>query len=189
MEQINNEFAPCYYLTREAEVYNRETGRFIKADNSESFRLKTTDNKIKKVSKKKLYKLVFNENYCQDNIQDLPGEEWKFIDRTDNRYMCSSKGRVKSLVGIQAIILKPQYVNGYERVEIVIDGERKCYLVSRLVAAAFLPFPQSLDMQLHHKNGERSCNDKDNLEWLTPKQHQEAHKRMKKEKAENGSKL
>ena len=182
MQQINCEFAECYYLTEEGKVYNSDTDKMICADKAHCFRLKTKDNITKKISLKVLYKKVYGKNFCYDNIENLENETWKPIELTDDIYWISSKGRVKSLVNYEAIILKPSLVNGYERVDIYQEGKRSSKLISRLVAASFLPLPQYQDMQLHHINGERSCNNVENLVWLTPKQHQEEHRKMKQEK-------
>lgn len=74
--------------------------------------------------------------------------------------------------GYNAIILKP-YINqcNYNRVDIVQNGKRRSVLVHRLVAQYFLPLPDSIDMQLHHKDFDKNNNSADNLEWLTPAAH------------------
>lgn len=177
MKQIKEEFADHYYLTEQGTVYNEAAKKEIKPDNNHCFRLLTKEGKLKKISLKRLFKLVYNKNYCIDNIEDLEGEQWKAIDLTDNIYWISSKGRCKSLANYEAIILKTSLVNGYERVDIFQEGQRKRKLVSRLVAAAFLDPPKYQDMQIHHIDQDKRNNNKSNLIWLTPKQHKEAHKR------------
>lgn len=179
MKQINNGFDGCYYLTEEGRVYNSKTKNEIKIDKYHCYRLKTIAGKYKKISLRELYKLTYSKYYIIDNIENLENEHWKAIERTDNIYWISDKGRVKSYKGYEAIILKPSYVKGYERVDIYQEGSRSGKLVSRLVAAAFLEPPASLDMQLHHKNGCKTQNNKENLVWLTPKQHKAEHQRMK----------
>lgn len=187
MQQLCGEFKDCYYLTREGKIYNSETKEEIEADQSHSFRLKTNENVTKKVALRVLYRKVFGENFCQDNIEDLENETWKPIERTDNKYWISNKGRVKSLVNYEAKILKPSLLKGYERVDIYQEGQRISKLVSRLVAAAFLPIPQSMDMQLHHIDGSRANNNVENLVWLTPKQHKAAHKKLNQAKEKNNA--
>lgn len=184
MKQINNNFDSCYYLTRKGEVYNCITDKYIKADSCRSFKLKTIEGNTRKISLKKLYKLVFNENYCVDNIENLQNEEWKPIERTDNKYWISDKGRVKSYSHYEAIILKPNITKGYERIDIFQEGSRSSKLISRLVAAAFLLPPASIDMELHHINNCKRDNRKENLIWLTPAEHKKIHKQMKN--MENG---
>lgn len=179
MQQLNNGFEDYYYLTVEGEVYNSKTKRKLKADSKHSFKLKQKSGNRKTITLKELYKLVYNKIYCKDNIKNLENEEWKPIERTNNIYWISSKGRVKSLQGYEAIILKESHVNGYSRVDIVQDGSRSSKLISRLVAAAFLLPPAAIDMQLHHKNGIKADNAKENLEWLTPTQHKEKHNKKK----------
>lgn len=179
MQQINNNFDECYYLTEAGQVYNSKTDNYISATDKHSFTLKTKEGNYKKISLRELYKIVYNKYYIIDNIENLEGEEWKPIERTDNIYWISSKGRCKSYANYEAIILKPSYIKGYERVDIYQDGSRCGKLISRLVAAAFLMPPAALDMQLHHKNGCKTDNSKDNLVWLTPLQHREEHKKMK----------
>ena len=185
MQQINNGFDTCYFLTREGKVYNKTTGNYLTLNNY-SYSLKTTEGKYKKITLRKLYKLVFNENYVIDNIENLEGEEWKPVERTEEKYWISNKGRCKSYKGLEAIILRPNYLNGYQRVDIIQDGSRASKLIHRLVGAAFLMQPKYSDMILHHKNGIRDENSVENLEWLTPAEHKKVHKEMKElEKGEH----
>ena len=179
MKQVNNDFDACYYLTKEGKIYNSKTDNYIEAYKDHSFKLKTTEGNYKKITLRELYKIVYDELFIIDNVEDLEGEQWKPIERTDNLYWISDKGRVKSYKGYEAIILKPSYVKGYERVDIYQDGSRCGKLISRLVAAAFLLPPAAVDMQLHHRNGCKTDNSKENLVWLTPAEHRAEHKRMK----------
>ena len=72
---------------------------------------------------KTLYKLVYNEIYCFDDIENLSGEQWKLIDNTNGIYYISNKGRVKSKAGYKARLLKPSITShGYYRLDIMIDG-------------------------------------------------------------------
>lgn len=176
MKQINNGFDTCYYMTREGKVLNKDTGNYLTLNNY-SYSLKTTEGKYKKITLRKLYKLVFNKDYIVDNIENLEGEEWKPVERTNEKYWISSKGRCKSYKGLEAIILKPNYVKGYQRVDIIQDGSRTSKLIHRLVASAFLMPPKYSDMQLHHKSGKE--NSVENLEWVTPAEHKAIHKKMR----------
>jgi hypothetical protein len=60
------------------------------------------------------------------------------------------------------------------------DGTRQSKLVHRLVAAAFLPFPKSLDMQLHHKDFNKHNNAASNLEWLAATAHKKIHQEQRR---------
>lgn len=181
MKQINNGFDACYYLTEDARLYNNITKSYIKP-NGNSYAIMTAEGKRKKISIKKLYKLVYNKIFCEDSIEDIEGEEWKEIEGTENKYYISNKGRVKSKAGYNAIILQ-QYITdkGYAKVTITQYGERCCKLVSRLVAAAFLLPPESIEYELHHINGTLD-NSADSLVWLHPKEHRELHLKLRENK-------
>jgi hypothetical protein len=61
--------------------------------------------------------------------------------------------------------LKGQINNcGYVRVELSKDGKQKKWFVHRLVASAYLPNPHNLP-QVNHKDGNKTNNCDDNLEW------------------------
>jgi hypothetical protein len=53
-------------------------------------------------------------------------------------------------------------------------------LVYRLVMATFFPQQFLEKLHVHHKDGDCTNNHITNLEWLTPKQHAQAHKNMRK---------
>lgn len=68
-------------------------------------------------------------------------------------------GRVKSLHGYKAIILKPKNtVLKYDRVDISIDSKPVTRTIHSLVAEYFLPKPENINSIIHHKN----LNPKDN---------------------------
>ena len=180
MKQLNNGFKACYYLTTDGNIYNKETNKIIKADSSHRFKLKLESGIRKSISLKELYYLVYNTIYCIDNIEDLQSEEWKPIERTNKIYWISNKGRVKSLQGYEAKILKENRITGYARVDIIQDNSRSTKLISRLVASAFLPQPQSIDMQIHHIDGNTFNNNSNNLKWVTPQEHIKIHLHQKK---------
>jgi hypothetical protein len=180
MKQILNDFDDCYWLTEEGKIYNKLEDSFIKIDNRHSFSLKSIEGKYKRLTLKALYRLVYNKEYCLDNILNLEGEEWKAIENTNNLYWISNKGRCKSYKYYEARILKPNILNGYGRVDIIMsDGSRSSKLISRLVASAFLVLPASIDMELHHIDGNKLNNDASNLVWLTKAEHTKIHKKMR----------
>lgn len=186
MKQINNGYAEYYYLLEDGSLYNAANDKTVKLSKDYTYRIRTIDDKRKRISLKALYKLVYNKPYSRDNIEDLDGEIWKEIDDTNGLYYVSNKGRVKSLHGYNAAILKSFNNNGgYARVDLKESGKRQTKLVHRLVAAAFLPLPQKIDMQLHHKDFNKDNNAADNLEWLSPAVHAEKHKEYNKRSLED----
>ena len=176
MKQINNGFAEYYYLLEDGRLYDAKADKIKEPNKEHIYTMRTVENKKKRVALKTIYRLVYNKIYCIDNITDIDDEVWKEIDHTNGLYLISSKGRIKSLQGYEAIILKSFNNNGYCRADIVSEGKRQSKLVHRLVAAAFLPFPENIDMQLHHVDFNKCNNAADNLVWLTPAAHAALHK-------------
>lgn len=100
-------------------------------------------------------------------------EIWRDIEGYEGLYQVSNLGRVKSLekqCGVQIQkekILKPGLVKGgYYRVGLTKNGIRKSKLVHRLVAETFIP----INLTVNHKDGNKSNNTVDNLEWTTQKE-------------------
>lgn len=81
-------------------------------------------------------------------------------------YEVSSAGRVRRLAPAgRARVRKPQRHNhGYACVTGRIDGKLRTFLIHRLVAEAFLP-PRNGYSCVNHKNGVKTDNRVENLEW------------------------
>ena len=170
-----------YYLNEDGSIYNASADKIMKPTKGYSIKLNRIDNTRKSITIRQLYKMIYNKLFIIDNTKDLEGQKWKIINNTNNYYAISNKGRVKSFRKVNAIIMKPYLnQNGYERVDLKQNGLRKSKLVHRLVAEYFLPLPEKLGMQLHHKDFNKRNNAADNLIWLTPYDHK--HKHMEGEK-------
>ena len=107
-------------------------------------------------------------------------EIWKSIPGYEGIYEASSLGRIRSAPGKttsnaryknrvwKTRVLKPKHMISRkrkdERVSLWRDGESKDYLVSRLVADAWLGTPGD-GMTVNHINGNWKDNRPDNLEW------------------------
>lgn len=104
-------------------------------------------------------------------------EVWKAIPDFEGLYEVSSKGRVRSLdrlvTGSNGVtklfrckVLSPTPMNtGYLTISLSREGVARRHLIHRLVALAFLPNPDSRP-EVNHKNGVKSDNSVNNLEWM-----------------------
>jgi hypothetical protein len=97
-------------------------------------------------------------------------EAWKMIPSYED-YMISNLGRVSSKKGnaIAHTLMSPTNMNGYKRIKLSKFGKSKTYLVHRLVLIAFIGIDETKSFA-NHKNGNRSDNRLDNLEWVTAKE-------------------
>lgn len=97
-------------------------------------------------------------------------------------YMISDSGEVKSIsrqrisIGQKGIlkerILKQfNHPRGYKKVSLKKDKSNHQFLVHRLVAEGFIPKVNGKD-QINHKNGVKTDNRADNLEWCNGSENQ-----------------
>lgn len=104
--------------------------------------------------------------------------EWEIVPLTEGCFSCTPEGIVRGndryinhpLVGrkhVREKILKHQVdPYGYHLVSISMNGVRKKTFVHRIVALTFIPNPQQKPF-INHKDGNKSNNSVDNLEWCT----------------------
>lgn len=95
-------------------------------------------------------------------------EEWRSLPGYESQYEVSSHGRFRTLArpGTHTRILPPgTWNNGYQRVALCRDGERRTASLHRLVALAFHGEPPTLSSVVRHLNGDRADNRSANLAW------------------------
>lgn len=111
-----------------------------------------------------------------ENVNNLDGEIWKEIKGYEGKYAVSNMGRVKSFVySSEGRFLSNKYSRGYNLVVFVTGSVRKSIKIARLVAEAFIPNPENKKI-VNHKNGIKSDDRLENLEWATHSENtQHAH--------------
>lgn len=110
-------------------------------------------------------------------------EEWRDVVGYEGWYSVSNLGRVCRVAPGPSTtpgkILFPERVKkGYFRVNLSRNGVVRRFMVHRLVVTAFLPSPPPGHNSINHKDGTKTNNCVDNLEWTTPKKNTHHAKRL-----------
>ena len=83
----------------------------------------------------------------------------------DENYFVSKCGKVKNKKGI---IMTPQNKkSGYQFYYLYLNGKAKKVLAHRMVMIAWKPRVDFIFMTVNHKDGNKTNNQLDNLEWMT----------------------
>lgn len=108
-----------------------------------------------------------------DLERKIEEDEWRDVPGYEGLYRVSDVGEVKSFLkwrGTNQRMLKPAFIgHGYLFVVLSKNGKKKNSLIHRLVASSFVP---NIDKNpcVNHKNGIKTDNCVENLEWCTLKE-------------------
>jgi len=100
-------------------------------------------------------------------------EEWLDVTGYEQLFSISSNGQLFSK-RTGRILKQVKHTNGYMHIATKIGGRKgvnKCFKVHRLVAEAFLVNLKGKP-QVNHLDGDKTNNNKMNLEWVTPSENQ-----------------
>lgn len=101
------------------------------------------------------------------NEIDYSEEVWKDVIGWEGFYQVSDFGRIRSLSRNRGNILKPSLTkSGYHNVTLYAPERRKTRRVHFFVAEAFI-CPRPIGKQVNHKDGKKTRNVPNNLEWMT----------------------
>lgn len=139
--------------------------------------------------------ILFNEK--QLNIDFISGEIWAVIPNYSN-YLISNYGRIFSFKRKVIKHKKKSFKKKHKRTKKVlylrtrlIDDNGKLsnsLYIHRIVAEVFCDNPApDIKTEVHHINCNSLDNRAENLEWLTPEEHREKHKQLRKTQKESES--
>lgn len=95
----------------------------------------------------------------------------KFLPEVKDRYFINKNGELFTNFGKKQ--MKDSLKNGYVKNELIHkNGKSKQYFRHRLVMMCFAPNQKAKDLQVNHKDGNKTNNCFDNLEWCTNKENQ-----------------
>lgn len=110
------------------------------------------------------------EEYVAEADEYIDGEEWRPVAWNPDRYYVSNMGRIytNGASGVRPHIMSGRISNsGYVLINLNKDNDRIATTVHRIVAEAFCDGRTEDRSDVNHKNGIKTDNRAENLEWVT----------------------
>lgn len=109
------------------------------------------------------------EKTKEKRLVKIQDEEWRYIPNSNERYMVSNYGRVKSFMYHRedGIVLRPCKMGNFLALKISVDGKMVNWYIHKLVATVFVAKEKEwhnyvIHIDLNYKNNQAS-----NLKWVT----------------------
>ena len=145
-----------YLINKKLEIWDKKFQRWAKTYPDGSFSYATTGKKTKHITRLQLHRLVYGN--APPGFVKIKQSDGYFANK-DGDIFSTHSGRC-----LKAYIDK----KGYCVVGIKENGVKKQKRVHRLVAETFIPNTLNLE-QVNHKDGDKTNNNVDNLEWCDDK--------------------
>ena len=167
LSSLDDRFKNYYFVNEEGIIKSvKGKEKLLKPQkHTNGYILRMNNGKNKNISKSELIDIYSNGNL----VEDLEGEEWKWIEGYEGRYLISTKGRIRTYtVKGRGKLINPSKNNrGYLLVKLTSNnGEIKGFLVHQLVGRTFIPNPFDLET-INHKDFNKENNSIENLEWMS----------------------
>ena len=121
-------------------------------------------------------------------LRKIEDEDWREVPNSNNYYMVSSYGRVKSYAinKKDGKLLKCFEIKGFKLVQLNIDKHNRKFYVHKIVAEIWIPKPTDKHIFVTHLDRNLKNNHVSNLEWHTKESLVEKHREFVKQLS-NGS--
>jgi glycosyltransferase involved in cell wall biosynthesis len=105
----------------------------------------------------------------QNRLRKIEDEAWKYVPESNNRYMVSNYGRVKSFIydKEKGRIMNLSLTNNFYTIKLKIDKQDCNYFIHKLVASLWLQKPSELHNHVIHIDWNSKNNHLSNLAWAT----------------------
>ena len=170
---INNMDMFSKYYMKDSEIYSKKTNNKLKKDKYNSVSMCDDNGKSKRVQIKTLTQHNIN---TPPKIKDLKNEVWKpIVNNIGNKfnYSISNLGRVKTNGNYYTFeCLNTEWIDRDGYITVKVNSKR--HMVHRLIYEYFIGnIPKGY--HIHHIDGNKQNNSIDNLECISPSEHNKRH--------------